>query len=246
MINFTSIECVNFYGDPIDVAISDDGMAYVSVSQITGYLGLDIEMIIGMFDNDPRVELDYYQDQAIVSLKKLNGFLMLLPYNEVKEEMKDDLLRYQVECFEVLHDYWIHGVAINRRETPYDITSKFKDERAVSRAAMTKACASFYKDVEGASELGLPQDLFDKILEASYKVIGLEPLHEYEKLTGAEAQYLAWVESVFAKTIQKFATWGERPEDPVAEALEHVEKHLRETGYAWIAMADNVPTSLYH
>ncbi|CAL9976546.1 anti-repressor Ant [Vibrio phage D148] len=241
MINITAIETVNFYNDPIDVAIDDQGMAYVSVGQITGYLGLDLETIIKMFDNDPRVELDFINDQAIVSLKKLNGFLMLLPYDQVQEEMKDDLLRYQVECFELLHDYWIHGVAINRRETPYDVTSKFKDERAVSRAALTNACANYCRDTEMD-----PSDLFDKVLGKSYAVIGLKPLHEYEKLTGAEAQYLAWVEGTYAKTISKFATWGDRPVDVVEEASSHVQNHLRETGRAWIAMADNMPASCYH
>lgn len=241
MINFTNIESVNFYGDPIDVATTDDGRAYVSVSQITGYLGLDIELIMNMFDNDPRVNMEIYEGTAVVELKKLNGFLMLLPYSEVAEEFKDDLLRYQVECFELLHDYWIHGVALNRRETPYDVTSKFKDERAVSRAALTKAIASYCRDTELD-----PGDIFDKALARSYKVIGLEPLHENEKLTGAEAQYLAWVESVYAKTIGKFATWNERHDDVVKEASEHVEKHLRETGMAWIAMADNMPASAFH
>lgn len=240
-IKLIGIESVNFYGDAIDVATDDNGMAYVSASQITGYLGLDIELIVNMFDNDPRVNMEVYEGQYIVPVTKLNGFLMLLPYTEVPEEMKDDLLRYQVECFEVLHDYWIHGVALNRRETPYNVNSKFKDERAVSRAALTKACSSFCRDTELD-----PGDLFDKAMASSYKVIGLNPLHENEKLTGAEAQYYAWVESVFAKTIGKFATWGERPEDPIAEASIHVEKHLRETGMAWVAMADNMPASCYN
>lgn len=241
MINITAIETVNFYNDPIDVAIDDNGQAHVSVSQITGYLGFDIEMILEMFSKDPRVEIDFVEGQAIVPLKKLNGFLMLLPFDKVQDEMREDLLLYQVECFELLHDYWIHGVAINRRETPYDVTSKFKDERAVSRAALTKACANYCRDTEMD-----PSDLFDKVLGKSYGVIGLEPLHEFEKLTGSEAQYLAWVESVYAKTIAKFATWGDRPEDVVGEASVHVEKHLRDTGAAWIAMADNMPTSCFH
>lgn len=241
MINFTSIESVNFYDDPIDVAITDDGRAYVSVAQITGYLGLDSEVIVGMFDNDPRVNMEVYEGNAIVPINKLNGFLMLLPYDQVPAEFKDDLLNYQVECFEVLHDYWIHGVALNRRETPFDVTSKLKDERAVSRAALIKACASYCRDTDMD-----PSDLFDKVLGASYKVIGLEPLHENEKLTGAQAQYLAWVESVFAKTIGKFATWSEGHDDVVEAAAEHVEKHLRATGNAWIAMADNMPASVFH
>lgn len=239
-MNIHTIETVNFYGDAIEVAFTDDGRSYVSVAQIVGYLGLNATDIIDMFDNDPRVKLEVFEGSYIVPLLKLNGFLMLLPYNEIAEEFKDDLLRYQSECFEVLHDYWIHGVALNRREIPYDVTSKFKDERAVSRAALTKACASYCRETDID-----PGDLFDKVLSASYACVGLTPLHEYENLTGREARYLAWVESVYAATIGKFATWNERHEDVVKEASGHVEEHLRATGGAWIAMADNMPTGAY-
>lgn len=246
MINIIDVQTVNFYNDPIDVAVDDNNRAYVSLSQITGYLGLNHETIIERFEKDPRVDLDFLNDEAIIPLNKLNGFLMLLPVAEVPTDLRDDLMRYQVECFDALHDYWIHGVSINRREVPYDVTSKFKDERVVSRAALTKACADYYADVEGASELGLQQDLFDKCMGRAYDIIGLKPQHENEKLKGTEAQYLAWVESCIARTITKFIKWNERPEDPVAEAMVHVESHLRKTGNAWLAMADNVPASLYH
>lgn len=241
MKSIISFETVNFYGDYLDVAVTDNNEAHVSVAQITGYLGLDIESITNMFDNDPRVNLETLDGALTVSLYRLNGFLMLLPYSDVPDDLKDDLLRYQVECFDALHDYWIHGVALNRRETPYDVTSKFKDERAVSRAALTKACA----DYGSGTDLD-PDDIFNNVLVNSYKVVGIEPLNEFEKLSGAEAKYLAWVEAVFAKTISKFAKFGEVYENPVEEALAHVENHLRETGYAWIAMADTVPVSAYH
>ena len=241
MITITAFESVDFYGDTIDIAVSDNGLSYVSVAQITGYLGLDLESIVNMFDNDPRVEMDMIQDAYIVPIDRLNGFLMLLPYSEVPEDLRDELYKYQVECFTALRDYWLVGTAINRRETPYDIKSKFKDERVVSRAALTKACADYCKGTEAD-----PSDIFDLVLSNSYKIIGLEPLHEYEELSGAEAKYLAWVESVFAKTIHKFAKFGEVYECPVKEALMHVENHLRETGYAWVAMADSVPASAYH
>ena len=238
---FTSIETVNFFGDPIDVATTDDNRAYVSVAQITGYLGLELDSVVNMFDNDPRVKMEVIEGAYAVSLYRLNGFLMLLPYSDVPEDLKDELMKYQVECFSALHDYWIHGVALNRRETPYDVKSKFKDERAVSRNALVKACANYSEGTEFD-----PDDLFNSVLANSYKIIGMEPLHEFEKLSGAEAQYLAWVESVFAKTIDKFAKFGEVYDNPIEEALIHVENHLRETGYAWVAMADSVPTSAYH
>lgn len=240
MITIAHIDTVNFYNDPINVAISEDGGAYVSVSEIIGFLGLDLDEILTKFDKDPRVDIDFVDDVAIISLTKLNGFLMLLPYDKIPNEFREDLLRYQVECFEVLHDYWIHGVAINRREVSHDITSKFKDERAVSRKALTKACAAFCENTDLD-----PGDLFDKILGHCYGVIGLEALHENEKLTGSEAKYLAWVESVFAKVISKFAAWDEQPAEPVEEALGHVKQHLHSTGKSWLAMADNVPATLY-
>lgn len=242
MIHINSIETVNFYGDNIEIAVSDNGSAYVSVGQITGYLGINSDRIIDMFAKDPRVQMSFIEDAAVVPLDKLNGFLMLLPVDMVQEEMKEDLMRYQVECFEVLQDYWLQGVALNRREVPYNINSKFKDERAISRAALTKACAKYCKK---NAELD-PHDIFDKVLAASYNTIGLTPLHEYEKLTGVEARYLSWVESVFAKTIDKFATFEEVHQDVVNEAWSHVKQHLADTGNAWLTMADNIPSTVYH
>lgn len=241
MINIQTIETVNFYGDPIDVAFTEENWAYVSISQITGYLGLNHDSIVERFEKDTRLSIDFIDDNAVISLTKLNGFLMLIPISEVPEEFKQDLLRYQVECFDVLHDYWIHGIAINRRETPSDINSRFKDERKVSREVLTKACAKYAK-ISGID----PDDIFNKVLSLSYSIVGIEAKHEYEKLSGLQAKYLSWVESTYAKIISKFATWNELPEDMFAEATSLVRDHLSETGNAWLTMADNVPANLYH
>lgn len=241
MINIKDVESVNFYGDPIEVAITDEGWAYVSLSQITGYLGLDHEVIIERFEKDTRLDIDFIEDSAVISLTKLNGFLMLIPASEVPEEFQGDLLRYQTECFDVLHDYWIHGLAINRRETPSNINSRFKDERKVSREALTNACAKYAK-ISGLD----PDDIFNKVLSMSYTIVGIEPKHEYEKLGGLQAKYLAWVESTYAKVIGKFATWNELPDNMFAEATSLVQDHLRETGDTWLQMADSVPANLYH
>ena len=246
MLNFIAMDTVNFYDDPIEVITLDTGEAFVSIGQITGYLGLDIERILDMFKGDPRVDIRILEGSASISILTLNGFLMLLPYNEVPEELQKSLLLYQTECFEVLHNYWIHGIAINRRETPFNVTSRFRDERAVSRVALTKSVAAYTTNIEGARELGLDSDLFDKVLEVSYSIMGIKPKHEFEKLTGAQAKYISFIESAFAKAFDKFAKFGEVYDDPIAEALPHLKKHLEETGDNWLKIADAVPAGLYH
>lgn len=63
-------------------------------------------------------------------LTKLNGWLFGVDASRVKPEVRDKLVEYQAECFEVLSDYWQKGQATNPRTvTP--------DERAGLRAAVT-------------------------------------------------------------------------------------------------------------
>lgn len=63
-------------------------------------------------------------------LNKLNGWLFGVDTTRVKPELRDKLVEYQSECFDVLSDYWQKGQAVNPRTvTP--------DERAGLRAAVT-------------------------------------------------------------------------------------------------------------
>lgn len=42
----------------------------------------------------------------------------------IKESKKQKLIRYQDECAIVLHDYWIHGAAMNFRANPHELESQ--------------------------------------------------------------------------------------------------------------------------
>lgn len=63
-------------------------------------------------------------------LTKLNGWLFGVDASRVKPEVRDKLVEYQAECFEVLSDYWQKGQVT----TPRTVTP---DERAGLRAAVT-------------------------------------------------------------------------------------------------------------
>ena len=245
-MNITHIDSVNFYGDIIDVAVDSKNRMYVALTQIAGHLGIKIDDLMERFEDDPRVDIEVYEDTPIVSLRKLNALLMLIPTSMTESEFENDLLRYQVECSDVLYDYWIHGSAINGRETPYDITSKFSDERQVSRTNLTKAIKLYVDETIGEDPDDLlKSELFDRTLEASYMMLGMVALNEREQLSRTEAMYLSWVENVFAATIRKFAKWGERFEDVIPEAKKHVQNHMDETGRAWLELADAMPASAY-
>lgn len=51
------------------------------------------------------------QDAVCLPLHYLNGWLFGIKVSKVKPELKEKLIRYQKECYEVLWDYWTTGIA---------------------------------------------------------------------------------------------------------------------------------------
>lgn len=51
-----------------------------------------------------------------IPLKKLNGWLFSINPEKVRADIRDKLIKYQEECFTVLHDYWTKGQVVNPRK----------------------------------------------------------------------------------------------------------------------------------
>lgn len=66
-------------------------------------------------------------------LNKLNGWLFGIDTGRVKPEIREKLVEYQAECFEVLADYWQKGEAVSPRFTTVD------ERRPLNRAVRTLA-----------------------------------------------------------------------------------------------------------
>lgn len=56
------------------------------------------------------------QEMVCIPLTNLNGWLFSINPDKVREEIREAVIRYQDECFVVLHNYWNNGAAI-RHET---------------------------------------------------------------------------------------------------------------------------------
>ncbi len=81
------------------------------------------------------------RDMVSLPLRKLAGWLQTIYPNKVKPEIKDNVIRYQDECDDVLYDYWTKGIAINPRKR-----SVMED--------LNQACAEYQKDKQIASVFG--------------------------------------------------------------------------------------------
>lgn len=54
-------------------------------------------------------------EMVCLPLRKLFGWLMSISSNKVKPELRENVIKYQNECDDVLWDYWTKGVALNSR-----------------------------------------------------------------------------------------------------------------------------------
>lgn len=61
------------------------------------------------------------QEVFTIPLSKLDGWLFSINPNKVKPEVKQKLIEYKKECFNVLNNYFNHGIAINHRAPNTDL-----------------------------------------------------------------------------------------------------------------------------
>ncbi|MBI6181109.1 phage antirepressor N-terminal domain-containing protein [Serratia proteamaculans] len=102
-------------------AVMRNGVAYVAMRPVCENIGLDwpsqtvkLKRMTGKFNccDITTVAADgKMRDVLCIPLRKLNGWLFSVNPEKVRLEIKDNLIVYQEECFEVLHDHFTHGEA---------------------------------------------------------------------------------------------------------------------------------------
>lgn len=106
-------QTVDFYGDPIQVAQTDDGTLYVALRPISDFLGLDFsgqrqrvlrdDVMAERLTTVLMTAADGRQrDQLCLPLDLLPGWLFGVNPRQARPEIIDKLKRYRTECFRVL------------------------------------------------------------------------------------------------------------------------------------------------
>ena len=114
------IATVTFHGTPLTVITHDD-QQLVAMKPIVEAIGLQWEAQYKRIQRHPVLKaamsiMDIpsaggVQRTACLPLDYLNGWLFGVDVNRVREEIRDTLIQYQRECYQVLADYWQKGEA---------------------------------------------------------------------------------------------------------------------------------------
>ncbi|MDF7676142.1 phage antirepressor N-terminal domain-containing protein [Neisseriaceae bacterium ESL0693] len=117
------ITFVPFYGDKL-LTIKIHDTVFVAMRPIVE--------IIGLAWSSQTVKLKRYREKfnccdietvsadgkkrtmLCIPLRKLNGWLFGINPEKVKPEIRENVIKYQDECFEVLHDYWVHNITLQK------------------------------------------------------------------------------------------------------------------------------------
>ncbi|HEJ7884144.1 TPA: phage antirepressor N-terminal domain-containing protein [Serratia liquefaciens] len=115
---------VSFRNQPIQ-AIQHDSSVFVAMRPVCENIGLEWS---GQQKKLARKETKFncvhintvaadgkMRDVLCIPLRKLNGWLFSVNPEKVHPEIKDNLIAYQEECFEVLHDHFTKGEAAHPR-----------------------------------------------------------------------------------------------------------------------------------
>ncbi|EJB9161199.1 phage antirepressor N-terminal domain-containing protein [Salmonella enterica] len=129
MTSIAILEAVNtsyvpFNGQQIITAMAA-GVAYVAMKPIVENLGMSWgtqqQKLMKQLDKFNCIHMNMVAADGklrkllCLPLKKLNGWLFSINPEKVRADIRDKLIKYQEECFTVLHDYWTKGKAENPR-----------------------------------------------------------------------------------------------------------------------------------
>jgi P22_AR N-terminal domain len=121
------LQSIEFYGSRI-YTVEKDGEHYVAMKPICEGIGIDwdsqkkrilrhsllssTKVIMTLVAKDGKM-----REMIMLPVKYLQGWLFTVDANRVKPEIKDRLLQYQRECFDVLNQYWQNHSQLGRVDT---------------------------------------------------------------------------------------------------------------------------------
>lgn len=157
MKNVSQMALVDFQGTKL-LTMHDGVEARVAIRSICEALGIDWSGQLAKIKADPVLSEGVglsptpsqggMQDTVTLPLGMLQGWLFKIHPNKVRPEARETVLAFQRECYQVLHDYWTKGAAINPRMTqalPSATSDIIKLIEAVKREANESARVTLHQ-----------------------------------------------------------------------------------------------------
>lgn len=178
------IQTVSFHNQQLSI-LTKDNKPYVAMRPICENIGLDwhaqrqrikrhkilnsTAVIITSVAQDGK-----NREITCLPLSMLNGWLLGIDTNRVKPELREKLEQYQLECFDVLFEYWTTGEVKKKTKTTVDQRTPLRDavNLLISKKAITysEAYSIVHQRFNVASIEDLPQDQLPQAIEYVHKV----------------------------------------------------------------------------
>lgn len=151
IIEAVNSSAVQFHGQQI-ITVMDAGVAYVAMKPIVENLGMSwstqLRKLLSQSGKYGYVHMNIpsnggIQEMLCLPLKKLNGWLFSINPEKVRADIRDKLIKYQEECFSVLHDYWTKGQVTNPRKVKKITAGKITadQQEAIKQLVMNRGKA---------------------------------------------------------------------------------------------------------
>ena len=110
------LQRINFYGSDL-LTVERNGTLYVAMKPVCECIGVDWDSqrkkVMGhpLLSSTAVITTVVAQDgksrkMVMLPINYIQGWLFMIDANRVAPEIKDKVITYQKECFDVLHDYW--------------------------------------------------------------------------------------------------------------------------------------------
>ena len=157
------ISVIAFHDDSI-ITLDVDNKHYTALKPIISALGLDLNRQYQKIKDYGRYghmsipcqTPGGVQEMLCLPLRKLNGWLFSINPNKVRPDLKEKVIQYQEECFEVLHDYW-QGKAVSRQPQAQNPFDRIDTQKLTRLQSQSKALAWEYLETLGIKKPEMPE-----------------------------------------------------------------------------------------
>lgn len=176
----SNIQTVNFHNQTLST-LEIDNVHYVAMKPICENIGLNWNAQFERIKRDEvlsstvrmtRMVAEDGKNRELVCLpiQYLNGWLFGIDVSRVKAEIKDKLIMYKKECYQVLHDYWTKGVAFNPRLTS-EQTLALRDAVNMATGVLKLDYSTIYKMIHQRFNVGHIKELSVEQLEQAVEYV---------------------------------------------------------------------------
>ena len=197
---------------------------WVSVRKVCENLGITgIQDQIKKIKSDEALEAKYFdvktnggvQKVFCIPLSKLNGWLFSINPNRVKPEVKEKLITYKKECFEVLYYHFIQKA---QKQINPNLLGEY-DEKLITELIKRSDIVRGYQ--------GQIKALENELAEKQSKIKNLE--FKIKNLKHQNAQIISQIPKIFSQEISVLEKMFDTYYQAMKIEIEHNLKHIKET-----------------